>query len=470
MAPVQPSLASPGPQAKRPSTSSAASAAQASQPNPKPVAPASKAARAHHAAASRVARKLAADIAVSVARIRGLPLKRKLDVHVLGDLALRAFVVRQLEKDGGRERLRRLGRALALLDLAPPGGGLMAAYLALLGEQVAGLYDPASRTLRVMRRLVPVGVQLPNPLHLLTGSPEEQLRFVMAHEIVHALQDQRWGLAKLARDRPGETDLETALSSLFEGDATLGGLIWAMQDKQGHADLKSLLAAEAGIRWMMRSSLSLARLGLLPGGAGLARAPAFLQERLVVPYAAGLTLCMAAARRTGSYRGIDALYRAPPLSTEQVLHPEKLWGARPDPPVILRLPPLRRVLRAKGRALYADNLGELFIRRTLRGRLPEAQADRAAAGWGGDRYALYAGPKGDMLVWLTTWDTAADSSEFATAAVAWLRALQAGTASGVAVRGKDVLVWRGVPRAQVARLKARVFTGTRRRLRKRLPR
>jgi hypothetical protein len=67
--------------------------------------------------------------------------------------------------------------------------------------------------------------------------------------------------------------------------------------------------------------------------------------------------------------------------------------------------------------------------------------DAAAAGWGGDRYALIDGPNGAYaLVVLTTWDTPADATEFSTAATEAIRGVPgearvARIASGAAVPG-----------------------------------
>jgi hypothetical protein len=45
---------------------------------------------------------------------------------------------------------------------------------------------------------------------------------------------------------------------------------------------------------------------------------------------------------------------------------------------------------------------------------------RAAAGWDGDRYAIFEDPKNRLaLVWLSTWDTEDDAREFAHAYVAY---------------------------------------------------
>ena len=42
-----------------------------------------------------------------------------------------------------------------------------------------------------------------------------------------------------------------------------------------------------------------------------------------------------------------------------------------------------------------------------------AESRRAAAGWGGDRFAVYEGPKGEVLIAsLSVWDTENDAREF----------------------------------------------------------
>ena len=49
--------------------------------------------------------------------------------------------------------------------------------------------------------------------------------------------------------------------------------------------------------------------------------------------------------------------------------------------------------------------------------MASADATKAAAGWGGDRLAVMEGPSGSWAVAMqTVWDTAADATEFETAA------------------------------------------------------
>ncbi len=103
-----------------------------------------------------------------------------------------------------------------------------------------------------------------------------------------------------------------------------------------------------------------------------------------------------------------------PRSTEQVLHPDRAFGAVRDYPVGLAfsepLPP--------GRVeVHTDGLGELETRIWLREHLGDrARAEVGAAGWDGDRYRLTEGDEGEVLTWVTAWDSREEAQEFASAA------------------------------------------------------
>ena len=114
--------------------------------------------------------------------------------------------------------------------------------------------------------------------------------------------------------------------------------------------------------------------------------------------------------------GVEAINRAfekPPTSTEQILHPEKFTGTR-DEPKAVTLPVLSS---AEWRLIGSNVLGEFGIRALLTTQLGFAEAQSAAAGWGGDRYQVYergaGGPLG--LVWESVWDDEHEAEEFADA-------------------------------------------------------
>ena len=111
-----------------------------------------------------------------------------------------------------------------------------------------------------------------------------------------------------------------------------------------------------------------------------------------------------------------------PESTEQILHPEKY--AADEEPVEVQLPAdLATDLGTGWTVPLQDTFGEFQTGIWLReGGVPQAAADAAAAGWGGDRLAVIDGPDGAWAVAMhTAWDTEADAAEFETAATTALQ-------------------------------------------------
>jgi len=96
-----------------------------------------------------------------------------------------------------------------------------------------------------------------------------------------------------------------------------------------------------------------------------------------------------------------------PVSTEQLLHPERYFTTRDDPTKVILPPPLL------GTVDYENNLGEFETRILLFEYLKDqASAVRGAAGWDGDRYMLIKTPRGDAIAWVSVWDSSIDAAEF----------------------------------------------------------
>jgi hypothetical protein len=126
---------------------------------------------------------------------------------------------------------------------------------------------------------------------------------------------------------------------------------------------------------------------------------------MIFPYFKGMVFC-AKLTNKGGWAAIDDVYRHPPVSTEQILHPEK-YRAEVDLPMTIDLGVLKP---GEGwKELGRNVLGEMQLAVMLRKHGGKA----AAAGWDGDRYAVYEGPGGKLaLVWLSTWDSDDDAREF----------------------------------------------------------
>jgi hypothetical protein len=173
----------------------------------------------------------------------------------------------------------------------------------------------------------------------------------------------------------------------------------------------------------------------------LQRAPVILRESLMFPYVAGLEF-VSAHRGTGPWSRVDELFRSPPESTEQVLHPEKF--VQHEQPVRITAAPLPSMEARK--EVRKDVLGELIYKVWFSGRSGEAAGAQAAAGWGGDRLVAYTqdGEALPALVMLSAWDTEADAEEAAVATRKQVLALTGNKDGSTSIKPASAMLARSV--------------------------
>jgi hypothetical protein len=332
-------------------------------------------------------------------KVRGLTARRPVPSGVIGEDALQGKMTEALREDLPPGEMKALEAGLKAFGLIPETLDLASYYPKLLSSQVAGYYDPARRYLALVRReggLLGKGA----------GEDESAAEdMVLVHELVHALQDQHFDLRTFAPADP-MSDAATARAALVEGDATL-----AMMSYMTAAKVEEMPGiAEAMERWMSDPAQVAASMPDMPGGAELARAPAFIRDSLLFGYLRGLTFSLSVKKRGGQKLLDYAFSTDPPRSSEQILHPEK-WHGRRDDPVVLVWPDLSGALAGYGKSVEGE-LGEATVATLLReGMKDGAKATAAAAGWGGDRFAVYEKEGRRILVWLTEWDSEADARE-----------------------------------------------------------
>ncbi len=379
-------------------------------------------------------------ILAQIARLRGLEPPGALAKAIRPrDAIVRRYLELLRDRYPG-QRLEAERKALVQFALIPPDFPLERFLGDMAGEQVAAYYDHLKGEI-VLADWLPAAIQAP----------------VLTHELVHALQDRHLDLRKFLEPRTGRSDFLLARHAILEGEATAVMLDLLLQPRG--ADITRL--PDLGL---------LAEQASGQGSPILAAAPKFLRDQLFFPYTAG-TGFVAAFRRIRSWPAFTQVYRDPPRSTEQILHPEKYLGRRDDPQLVL-LADVGGLLGPGWRLVLEDDAGELAVRGMLEGFLAEDVARRAAEGWGGDRYHVYERAEDGRraLVFLTAWDSEADAGEFATAYAElipkkypsaragaggeglrqWARG---GEALAVEQRESDVLVVEGVPRAVADRVR-----------------
>jgi hypothetical protein len=163
----------------------------------------------------------------------------------------------------------------------------------------------------------------------------------------------------------------TAIQCLAEGDATSAMLDTMLLPRGQNA----LDLPDSSIGNM------LAVVEALPE---IASVPAMLKRSIVAPYVDGLSFTHA-LRRDGGWAAVDAAWKSLPLSSEQVLHPEK-YKSR-EPPETVPMPP--GPPGGPEAVLFHDVLGEQALRITFEEWVPRGTAVDAAAGWGGDQVAVF---------------------------------------------------------------------------------
>ena len=303
-----------------------------------------------------------------VAELRRLEFLEPVQVEYLGPAELTDYL-HGLMGEKEREELRQMDELLSIIGLIEPDVDLVQLYLDLLSEGVLGAYD--TRDGRLVVRLEGDTI----------GSDHE---LTLAHELTHALQQQHFDIHSLLEEAGNDFDRGLAISALAEGDATLLELLY-----------------------LRKNSLPVPR---VPDTPVYDSAPTFIQNLLVFPYTAGLRFL---AQNFGEedWTVIDAAYVRPPESTEQVMHPNKYLEG--ESPIDVSLPNVQDILGEGWSPIYSSVGGEFLIRDYLDSRLSTGDAHQAAAGWGGDAFALYEAP-GDirLLLWVFRWDSTDDAEEF----------------------------------------------------------
>jgi hypothetical protein len=284
----------------------------------------------------------------------------------------RAYLDAQLAEELSPERVEGIETAYRLLGLLPDSVRLRPLLLDLLTEQVAGYYEPDSGT-----------------LYGVAGADPMQQLVVVAHELVHALQDQHLPLDSIL-ERRDDNDRTTAAQAVLEGQATFASL-------RALAPRHDLIADPAPLEELAQRARS--------GGdemPELARAPLVVREALIFPYVDGAEFMRWWARNRP-----DTVPYGPrmPVSTEQIRHPER-W-VRGDVPVAVRFAD-----PADAAVLHEDALGSHEI--AVMQAVLEARTlpSRRWIGWGGDRYRVYRSDAGPAMVWYTVWDDSASAAQF----------------------------------------------------------
>ncbi len=266
-----------------------------------------------------------------VEKVRGLPFREKVTCKVLNRTAFSARLAKLQNSPQSRDARKTFEAVFKIIGLIPQSFPYAGCEAATAADSSWAVYDRTNHEI-VLR----ADVSTPDP--------------VIAHELVHALQDQHFQLQTLQKGVKS-FDQDLALSALIEGDAV---------------NVESALPGAHS-----------PTIGSLVNDQGSCTPTEALLNVKLFPYEWGARF----ANLSGN-AAINEMFNHPPSTTRAVLYPKKAWN---QPKLSLPLsgePP-------DYRSVAADSLGEFMLRTLLKNYMAREQAILAAKGWAADRFVLY---------------------------------------------------------------------------------
>jgi len=376
-----------------------------------------------------------ARILKDVAEIRGLPFRQAVPMEKQTPEGLGRLMDKEMDETVRPAMAKHFDKIVRRLGLyrGPVIEDFRGMMRTVITTQVAAYYDPETK----------------RAYFLTDGSDELETGFIYSHELYHALQDQYFDLAGYLSD---ELDLDSdqmlAREAVVEGEATYAGILWTVRQMSGgiippHSMMAPAIAMQADLDISdMRDMVSESA----EDTEAVEDIPPFILELLIGNYMKGLAFVFAVQEQ--GWPAVEKLYKEyPPQSTEQILHPQK-WLAREGAakftwPDFAR----QRVLR-NWELIDDDVIGEIQWRIIFKANgAPASDAQAAADGWNGDRYAVFKRKGNDdtLLLLRTSWDSEAEAAQFTEAYRRALLVKYKDAAEPVAVeqKGSEVFIVEG---------------------------
>ncbi len=310
-----------------------------------------------------------------ISEITGFTLKRPVPSAGITRQEWKKWVDDQIRENVKPSEIYAEETALKLFGLVPRDFDLRRATVDLLGEQAAAVYDHRKKQM----------------LFVEGASPALMANAVLVHELSHALADQHFDMKRFLDKGPKSDESQTARLAVVEGQAT-----WIMIEAQLRAVGGSLKDRKGALEAMLPAMRSMAA-GSYPV---FEQSPLYLRETLLFPYTAGLLFQQAAVDKLGRDAFSEVL-RKPPVSAQQILHPELYFaGVAPTRPPLL---PLERIKEYE--RLTDGTVGELDFRILFTQYASEAEARPAAEKWRGGTFDLWErrASKNPVLRWSADW-------------------------------------------------------------------
>ena len=321
-----------------------------------------------------------------IEQITGWKSKRKVPAAMMNKQQLDVYLKARLTEDVRPTELRAEEVTLRRLGFIGDKVDLKQSLLDVMNEQAAAFYDTRKKRLFLMESAGDHG-------------GEQMQSTVLVHELSHALADQQHSLYRFIQQSGGSDDSHMARMAVLEGQAT-----WLMSEYMALQNGSSLLGRPELVAMMARASASSS--SEFPA---LDAAPLYLQETFLFPYSQGMLFQSKVIEKLGQ-AGYSEVFRRPPTTTQQILHPERYLSGRQPPS--LALPPGKY----RDPVLSDGTLGELDHQILLR-QFKVTDWAAIAAGWSACRYRVLEDKRRthSSLLYVSEWRDEAAAEAFFTA-------------------------------------------------------
>ena len=316
------------------------------------------------------------------------------------------YLVEKMKDDKDAKRMERSEIVLKKFGLLDESFHLQPFLVSLLKEQIAGYYDSKTKTVNLLDWI----------------DPDSQ-KPVLAHELTHALQDQRMNLDKwedsgnddaLARNVAEDNkhiatdEQDTAREAVLEGQAMAVLVDYSLKPLG-----QSILTNPALVKQKADEQ------GADSDSPVLSRAPLLLQESLLFPYKEGLKFEVDMLQDKGADGAFAGVLDRPPASSYEIMNPRAYERAAKVP--VLVMPDVHPLLDADYAPYDVGVMGQIDVRilTELFGG-PQAAASLTPAWNGGIYYAVQkkSAPDKDStasigLLYLSQWKSPDAAAAFA---------------------------------------------------------
>ena len=330
-----------------------------------------------------------------------LPIKEKVKRRLIDREGVEAYVAKSTGEDENAKRLQRSQLVLKKFGLLPRDFDLGKFLVALFKEQVAGYYDPKTKTVNLLDWLDP-----------------EQQKPVLAHELTHALQDQSFGLEKFMKAADVDLDKKKNISTEDIQNDEISAARQAIVEGQAMVVLIDYMLKPFGQSLATAPQMVTAlKEGMLAGTADSVQfrgAPLYIREAVTFPYRYGIDFVGQVLAKGDKQKAFAGLLDNPPRSTREIMEPGRYLAHENLEP--LRLPDWKEIFKNYDR-FDIGAIGEFDVSVIVEQYSGTEASRNLYPHWRGGYYYA-ARPKGQpdaplSLLFVYRWSNAEHAAEFA---------------------------------------------------------